>query len=160
MDKYIRGGLIDSYAHVAVSMSRNLLRAGIDVNSSNALNHLVSDSVFSEIASPTSQELVRRGLPRTNAFEMRRFLATKLLRSRFNISSNIAWKSCMSPLAQQCCFKVMEMERFGNILTYLHGYSISERSGHNGDDTWMQKKNMLRNMNSLEVNMYRRSFEI
>ena len=66
----------------------------------------------------------------------------------------------MSPLAQQYGFKVMEMERFSNILTCLRGYSVSEQSGHDGDDTWMQKQNMLRNMNSLEVNMYRRSFEI
>ena len=74
LDKYIRGSLIDSYAHVAESMIRHLIRAGVDVNSSNALNHLVSEPAFSEIVSPTSQKLVSRGLPRISTFEIKSVL--------------------------------------------------------------------------------------
>ena len=159
-DKYMRQGLIDSYIHATDLMSANLISAGLDVTAENTVQYLVSDRVFSDLAGFASQQLVKRDLPATNTFEMRRSFATKLLRSRFKISTGKTWVEILGPLATKHGFRPMEEARFKNIMTCIRGYDVSSRNGDNSNESWMQRKNTLRHLNDLEKNIFKRSIRI
>ena len=116
-EKYM-GGLLDSYIFVAESTERHLRELGMDNNPANTVANLISDEVFAYIAHHTTQQLVKRNLPPVDVYEFKRFYATKLLRSRFKVSSDQAWKEVMEPLATRHGFSLMDMNRFNNILTH------------------------------------------
>ena len=159
-DKYHRDGLISSYTHAADSIARHLQSVSLDVNAANTLNYLVSNPVFENISQYTTQQLVSRNLDPMNSLETRRFFATKLLRSRFNLSTKKSWTDIMVPLAEKHNLTLMQYERFNNILTSIRGYDVLSRSGDNGDDSWMRRKNLLRNLNPLEKSMFDRSITL
>ncbi len=73
----MRDTFINMYIHAADSIERQLRNVGLDVNAANALNHLISDGVFADIASHTSEQLVKRRLSPTTAFEIRHWFGTK-----------------------------------------------------------------------------------
>ena len=159
-DKYMRHSISDSYIHVSNVTASLLEQSGLAVNAANTIEYLISDRVFTDIATYTSQELVRRNLPRVDAYEMRRFFAHKLLRSSYNISTKKAWEACIEPLSVKHGFTLMEYERFNNILTSIRGYEVRGRSGDDGDETWLQKKNLLRRLNDLEKNVFKNAMNL
>ena len=156
-NEYTRSPLEESYVHVAKAMETSLANAGCAVNAANALDFLVSEEVFVTIAKYASQVLVSRGLPIVKSYELRMFFATKLLRSRFDMSSDKSWDECLKPLATKHGFTLMEKDRFNNILTSIRGYDVVSRAGDGGDSSWMQRKNLLRNLNELEKAIFKHS---
>lgn len=158
-DEKHMGGLLDSYIFVAESTERHLRELGLDNNPANTVANLISDEVFAYIAHHTTQQLVKRNLPAVDVYEFKRFYATKLLRSRFNVSSDQAWKEVMEPLATRHGFSLMDMNRFNNILTSIRGYDVTSGTGDCRDDAWLQRKNLLRNLNELEQKVFKRSMD-
>ena len=99
-DEHMGRGVADSYVHAAKSVAHTLSHTAQDMNAANTVSHLISETVFADIRSYTSQQLVKRGLEPVTLYEFKRFYATKLLRSRFNLSTKKAWEAIMSTLAQ------------------------------------------------------------
>jgi len=159
-DEHMGRAVADSFVHVAKSMASHLNNTGIDMNAANTVSHLISESVFADIRNYTSQQLVKRCLEPVSLYEFKRFYATKLLRSRFNLSTKKAWEAIMKSLAQTHGFTLMEYDRFNNILTSIRGYDVPSRSGDNGDETWLRQRNMLRKLNKLEKAIFERSMDI
>ena len=111
--------------------------------------------MFEMLPEFTTEALVLRGLDATTGFEIRRFFAAKLLRSRFQMDADLAW-SLMRVLAMKHGFELLGMKRYDNILTSLRGYEVSGRTGGDSTDVWMRRKNLLRRMNLLEVAAFKR----
>jgi hypothetical protein len=156
----ITGALIDSYIHAADSMERRLNQLGVDVNSANTVEVLISDAALVKLKEHTSQQLVRKGHTGTSTFELRRFLATKYLRSRFRVPSKESWE-LMKTIAVQNHFKLMPLERYNNIMTCLRGYDVPSRTGGgNGDETWLRRRNLLRQLNPLEQSLFKESVSV
>lgn len=65
----------------------------------------------------------------------------------------------MEPLATRHGFSLMDMNRFNNILTSIRGYDVTSRTGDCRDDAWLQRKNLLRNLNELEQKVFKRSMD-
>ena len=134
-DKYNRDSIEEAYNHAATSLEEALQHVGIEVNKASALDLLVSEEVFCKLGKYASQVLVLRGLPCCSTYEMRRFFAFKLLRSRFDVSTGKSWEEFIGPLATKYGFTMMSEERFKNILTCIRGYDVTSRSGDSGDDS-------------------------
>lgn len=160
MNEHTGHGISDSYIKASTSMELHLSQHAKDMNAFNTVSHLISDTVVADICAFTSQELARRNLQPVSPYEFKRFYATKLLRSRINLSTKKGWEVFMKPLAQTHGFTLMEYDRFNNILTSVRGYDVPTRSGDNGDETWLQQKNLLRGLNNLEKSIFKRSMEI
>lgn len=156
-NKYHRDGLEESYRHISKSLPRQLRNEGKDVSMSNTIEFLVSEEVFVKIARYTSQVLVKRRLEPVNCYELRQFFAHKLLRSRFDVSTEKAWSDFMEPLAVKHGFTLMPVARFNNILTSVRGYDVNSRAGDSGDSSWKQRKNLLRSLEEIEKAMFNRS---
>ena len=120
---------------------------------------LLSTPAVDILVTFTSQQLVAKGYHRTNAGEMIQFLATKFLRSRINTSPEIAWRDYLEPLARNFRIKLMEMTRFNTMLNNISGYAVCGRSGDH-EDIWMQRNNLLRKLNQLEIEIFKPSVEI
>ncbi|KAL7456268.1 hypothetical protein ACHAWC_008133 [Mediolabrus comicus] len=67
----ITGALIDSYIHAVDSMDRRLNQLGVDVNSANTVEVLISDAALVKLKEHTSQQLVQKGHTGTSTFELR-----------------------------------------------------------------------------------------
>ena len=156
-EKYSQSGLEDSYMHVSNTIERSLRSSGKVVNGASAVEFLVSEEVFATLSTYASQVLVARGLRPVRSYEMRQFFATKLLQSRFNVSSDKAWEAFMEPLATKHGFTLVDRERYDNILTSIRGYDVLTRTGDSGDHSWKQRKNLLRNLNELEKAIFKNS---
>eukprot|EP00984_Skeletonema_dohrnii_P027846 scaffold17539_cov76-Skeletonema_dohrnii-CCMP3373.AAC.1 len=156
-EAYMSASYINTSSNAVASVERHLNQSGREINTTNIITSLVSDATFLNLSNHTSEALVKRGLRRTNPIEMQTFLATKLLRSRFRMSTKMAWTTVLSSIAKANGFELMDMSRYNNILTCIRGYGISNRSGDNGTDVWIQRKNMLRNLNPIEVQMFNTS---
>ena len=126
----------------------------MDYNDANIIETLISGRVFQKLAEYTTEALVKKEKQRTSEYEMRRFVATMMLRSRFKMGSKHAWL-IMENLAQKHLFKLMERERYDNLETCLRGYSEEGRTGENeNEDTWMRRHNLLRRLNDLEIETF------
>jgi len=99
VEKYLGHGLVETYEHIAKSMGQHLRTKGQECNAVNALNALIQLSTFEDIASHTTEELVKKGHDYVSGYELRRFFATKLLCSRFDVSTQCAWERFMVPLS-------------------------------------------------------------
>ena len=71
-----------------------------------------------------------------------------------------SWNEIMGPIAQKNSFSLMPQDGFTNILTSIRGYDVTSRSGDSGDESWLQRKNMLRNLNKMEVKIFKNSLMI
>ena len=89
-DKHSNGSLVDSYLHIEKEMSSYLRRRGLPTTDASALEELCSGAVFEMLAECTTEALVKRSLESTSAFEIKRFLAHTLLRSRHQVSIKLA----------------------------------------------------------------------
>ena len=135
-ERYLRDTLLHSYIRADKTISRHLAISGLAVTASNTLNYLVSDAVFTMLATNTTQQLVMRDRNPTSTIELRRFLGHKLLRRCFNMSTEMTWTEIMGSIAQKNSFSLMPRDRFTNILTSIRVYDIlSMRSGHVGSAT-------------------------
>ena len=63
----------------------------------------------------------------------------------------------MKTLSTKHGFTLMDNERFDNILTSIRGYNVTSRTGDSGDNSWKQRKNLLRNLNELEKAIFKNS---
>ena len=156
-DKYSRSSLEDSYLHITNNLERCLRSSGLSVNGASAIEFLTSEEVFATLSKYASQVLVSRNLLPVRPYELRKFFATKLLRSRFNMSTQKSWEECMKPLSTKHGFTLMDKERFDNILTSIRGYDVTSRTGDGGDYSWKQRKNLLRSLNELEKAIFKNS---
>ena len=134
VEKYLGQGLVETYEHIAKSMGQHLRTKGQECNAVNALNALIQLSTFEDIASYTTEELVKKGHDYVSSYETtRRFFATKLLRSRFAVSTKCAWERFMIPLSRANNFTLLDVDRYNSILTCLKGYDVQGRTGNEED---------------------------
>ena len=92
VQEHLADCLLDTYNYVATSMDSHLNSKDLEVNAVNAFNELIQASTFEEIASHTTEQLVKKNLNRVTGYEMKRFFATKFLRSRFKVDVDTAFK--------------------------------------------------------------------
>ena len=123
---------------------KEFLSSGKAVNGASAVEFLVSEEVFTTLSKYVSQVLVTQGLLPVKPYEMRQFFATKLLQNRFNVLSDKAWEAFMKPLATKHGFTMLDRECHEHILTSICGYDVTKRTGDSGDNSWKQRKNLLR----------------
>ena len=141
-EQYLNRSYIDTFCYIASSMQNHLSNNGFGVDSVNTFNALLTAPAINILVECTSQELVSKGYERTNANKMLKFLATKFLRSRIHVPSDVAWSDYLEPLAVRYNFQLMEITRFNRLLNSIRGFDIDKRNADN-NDTWMQRKNLL-----------------
>ena len=88
--QYLRQKLEATYKHMDKSIAAHLSSRGLEYTDANKLEALCSGTVFQKLADYTTEALVAQNLVGTSAYEMKRFLAHTLLRSRFRMSSERA----------------------------------------------------------------------
>jgi hypothetical protein len=138
---------------MAESIDEALSLRGREVNAVNIFQFLLEPAI-DRIVDFTTQSLFSSGKSVTIKHELWTFFATTFLRSTFNLSQVLAWKEMESVSAG---FILMEMTCYNSILHNLWGYNTIGRSPENTDDVWMQRSNLLRNMNGLERSVFERS---
>jgi len=158
VQEHLADCLLDTYNYVATSMDSRLNSKDLEVNAVNAFNELIQASTFEEIASHTTEQLVKKNLNRVTGYEMKRFFATKFLRSRFNVDVDTAFK-LMETHAREKNFTLMDKKRYNNIMSCLRGYEVNGRSGADGE-SWMRRKKLLRRLEPLEKKLYDKSVSI
>jgi hypothetical protein len=158
-EKYALGSLFDSYKFVEDSMTRHLREHGRDTTASESLEVLLSGEAVEMLVRHTTAALVKRDLAPTNGMEMKRFLAHTLLRSRYRVSTSLAWEM-MGTEATRQGITLMDQKRYNNLLTCLRGYALAGREGDDGNDSWMRRKNLLRRLNPLERAMYKNTMAL
>ena len=156
-EKYSRSSLEDSYLHMTNNIERRLWSSGLSVNGERAIKFLTSEELFATLSKYASQALVSQDLLPVRPYELQQFFATKLLRSRFNMSFEKSWEECMKTLSTKHGFTLMDNERFDNILTSIRGYNVTSRTGDSGDNSWKQRKKLLHNLNDLEKTIFKNS---
>ena len=115
IEEYLLDSLLDTHKHVATSMGNHLQNKGLEVSAVNALTELIQSSTFEDIASHTTEELVKKGHAGVNGYELKRLFATKYLRSRFKVDVDTAWP-IMKSLAAEKNFTLMDKHRYNNIM--------------------------------------------
>jgi hypothetical protein len=145
--------LKDTFVLTAESIDRALSQRGREVNAVNIF-HFLLELAIDKIVDFTTQSLIASGKTATTKHELWTFFATIFLRSAFNLSTAVAWKQMESGSAG---FVLMDMKRYNSILHNLRGYDMIGRSPENADAAWMQRSNLLRNMNGLERSFFERS---
>jgi len=103
-------------------------------------------SATESIMEYTNEAMVSKRLQPTSPNEFRNFLGTMFLSSAFNLSPITAW-SMMYSLTDG---KVMQRERYVQILTNLQGYELSKRIITTPSATWCDQRNTLDNIHPLE----------
>ena len=91
-EKFLQPSLCNPFITMALGVTNELHRRGKEAATSNIFFHLLSDEVAVRISKYTSQQLAEAGHLRIESVdEWYIFIATKLLRSRFNLPSDTAF---------------------------------------------------------------------
>ena len=107
---------IETFTHMVKSMTSVLKSRGLIFNRVNAFIYLLPAEVISKLTDSTTQHLIDNGLdPIRDNNEYYQFLARKMLRSRFRISSLAAFL-LMEHLAKIYQFDLMDLKRYNEIL--------------------------------------------
>ena len=108
--------LIETFTHMVKAMTSALTSRGLPLNRVNAFMYLLPTGVISKLADSTTQHLIANGLEKIrDNHEYYQFLATKMLRSRFRMSSVAAFLS-MEHSTKIYQFDLMDLKRYNEIL--------------------------------------------
>ena len=113
--KYACGSMVESYNHVCKTMTTFLTGRGLPRTNSNSQEEICTGSVFKMLASYTTEALVKRDLVYTDTYEMKRFFTHKMLRSRYCLSTGLAWNKMETETTAEG-FTILERTRYDNIL--------------------------------------------
>ncbi len=128
---------------------------------------VTNTAIFSYLAKPfllllmdfTNQQLVKDGHPILCDSELLEFMATKHLRSTFHCGRDMAFEM-MDGISHKKGFKLMKKERCLTILHSLRGYDVVGRDPQDDDECWMERHNLLRRMNALEMEAFKNTIQL
>ena len=153
--------LIETFTHMVKAMTSALTSRGLPLNRVNAFMYLLPTGVISKLADSTTQHLIANGLEqiRDNR-EYYQFLATKMLRSRFRMSSPAAFLS-MENLSKFHQFDLMDLKRYNEILG-SSGYPNTPNeidTTKRESNSWQQEKRQFRSFVELEKIIFERTVD-
>jgi len=162
VNKYARNGFCQTNKEIESNMSSHLNRFGLDHDDPNTFMSLLNPEVAEKLREHLSEQLVKDGKqPVRTIAELYEVIATFLIRSRFRLSTPVAYKQFLLPLEKSENITLTSQSRFVDIIPRIRGYDVSGRSGDDTlEDTWMQDKNRLRNLEELEEKMFAPSIKL
>ena len=143
-------------------MSSALKSRGQEHNCVNAFNYLLPEHIVSKLCDATTQHLVNNDNdPLEDTAEYYEFIATKMLRSRFRMSTSQAFE-IMKGEAKKHKFALMDLSRYEAIV-HCTGYPTTADeldTSLNTADTWAQERRKFRSFAEFEKIFFQRSIEI
>jgi hypothetical protein len=140
------------------NLQRNLsMKLSLHSMECNEINlfHLLLSSAFDALLEYTNESLNDRGLIPLSYGEFRSFLGTLFLSSVFNTSADQSWT-----LMGLCTGnRNMTRERFIQVLTNLRGYDVRRRIINAPQSEWIDQRNTLENLHTIEKKIFERSVE-
>jgi hypothetical protein len=144
-----------SYAQsIQSQLSLKLSLHSMEANELN-LFHLLISTAFDSIIEFTNESLNEKNLIPLSYGVFRCFIGTLLMTSVFNTSVEKSWE-----LMSLCTSnKHMSHERFIQVLTNLRGYDVRRRIINNPNARWIDQRNMLDHLHTLEKKVFEHSIE-
>ena len=124
----------------------------------HVFEHLLGDGAMCSIVDYTTQVLIEKGKPATNISKIRQFIATRILRSRFRLSTARAFDP-MEQIAIQNGFILMDLHRYNSIMSSLQAYEVLGRSGADEEQqqSWFQQDRLLPKLHPMEESLFQNS---
>ena len=158
IEKYILPSYFSTMEFITDSMSSVLHDRGNEFNMKNVFFYLLPVDLIHIIADYTTIKLIKDGYEGTNAHEYYKFLATKLLRSRFRFGNEIAWRY-MSYDAKEHGFTLMELSRYTQLLRCTRGTDITAPEPAFFEDEWLEAKTTTNQLYAIEKLIFQRSIK-
>jgi len=153
---------IETFTHMVSSMASALKSRGQEHNCVNAFKYLLPEHIVSKLRDATTQHLVNTDNdPIEDTAEYYEFIATKMLRSRFKMSTSRAFR-VMEGEAKTHKFVLMDQSRY-NAIVHCTGYPTTADeldTSLNTADTWGQEKRKFRSFADFEKIFFERSIAI
>ena len=143
MNDYARNPYVKTYQEIEYNMRSHLNRFGLDHDDPNTLMSILNSEVTKKLYGHLSEQLVKDGKqPVKTISELYEVIATFLIRSRFHISTSLAYSWFSTPFEKSENIVLTSLSRFSEIIPRLCGYDVAAQSGADSlEDTWMQNKN-------------------
>jgi hypothetical protein len=152
---------MDTFLNMANSMENHLKRYGLPNEVGFSFLALLPSEPAEEISKHVTELLVKDGMDRMSKHEFYLWIANHMLRSRIKLPTVKAYDLFLSSLEAKYDIHLMKPDRYTAILHRLRGFEQRGRSGDDtSQDTWMQRKNLLRRLEGLEKMMFKPSLEI
>ncbi len=148
----------ETFDWMAKKVDDGLTGRGMQVTNTGIFCHLAKPFLNSLIDF-ANQQLFKDGHPIPDDSELLEFIATKHLRSTFNCGTDMAFEM-MDGISHKKGFKLMKKARHLTILHSLRGHNVVGRDPQDDDDSWMERHNLLRRMNSLETEAFENSIQL
>jgi hypothetical protein len=162
INKYARNGFCQTNKEIESNMSSHLNRFGLDHDDPNTFMSLLNCEAAEKLREHLSEQLVKDGKqPVRTVAELYEVIATFFIRSRFRLSTPVAYNRFLLPLEKSENIMLTSQSRYVDIILRIRGYDVAGRSGEDSlEDTWMQDKNRLRNLEELEEKMFAPSIKL
>jgi hypothetical protein len=141
-EKFAATKCIETFTGTADNISNHFICFGLDNDDANTFMALLNSEAVEKLHGHLTEQLVKDGKsPVRTITELYEIIATFLIRSRFCLSTNTAYKQFMILLQQNEMISMTSAEHLTEMLPQVHGYDVSRRSGYDSmENTWMQQK--------------------